>query len=83
VTTTGVPDDEPTGDDDDWSPLDAELVVVELLAVEEFVVAPVDVEEIPGIVWALTVARTPTLATAANATAAVSRLSSRVAASRA
>jgi hypothetical protein len=91
VTATPVPDDELTEDEDDWRPVEldevelavVELLVVELVVVEAFVAAACVVDDIPGMVWALTVASTPTAATAANATPAVSWLSRRVAVSRA
>jgi hypothetical protein len=69
-TATPELDDWLTEVEVDWTPM-----LVELAAVEAFVDVGEAVET-PGIVLALTTPSRPTPATAANATAAVSRLSS-------
>ena len=66
-----------TGVVDDWSP-DEEDVDVAVVAV-----VAVDVVEVPGIVCALIAPSTPTPTSALTAAPVVSRLSSRMAASRA
>jgi hypothetical protein len=84
-TATPEPDEELTGFGEAWTPAEAvpELVddVPEL--VDVLAVAPEEVVEFPGIVYALTVPRMPTPATAVKARPAVRRFSILVAASRA
>ena len=74
-TATAVPDEEVTVDDEPWRLAFAELddVVALALCVEE---------EVPGMVWAATLLKTPTPATAANAIPNVSLLRSSLAAPR-
>ena len=80
MTATGALDEETTGVEDDGTVDEAEVDEDELALVAD-VVAVVDV--VPGIVYALTAVSMPTPATAANAIPVVSRLSRRIAASRA
>jgi hypothetical protein len=80
-TTTPEPDAEVTGAVDDPSPV-VELDEVDV-DVEVAVLAAWVVEEVPGMVDALTAPNTPTPATADTAAAVVRRLSRRIAASRA
>jgi hypothetical protein len=87
-TATGAAEDELTVPDEEASPLDdavVELELVELVPVEALdVLAVALVEaETPGTVIALTAPKTPTPATAATATPAVTWLSSDRARSRA
>jgi hypothetical protein len=82
VTATGGLDEETTGVDDDGTVDEAaaELDKDELELVADVLAV---VEVVPGIVYALTAVSIPTPATAANAIPVVSRLSRRIAASRA
>ncbi len=68
--------------DEDCNPDDVELDE-DVLELEVEVVAVCGLEAVPEIVLALTVLSTPTPAMAANATPVVTRLSRRMAASRA
>ncbi|HYM96360.1 MAG TPA: hypothetical protein VET26_03580 [Candidatus Sulfotelmatobacter sp.] len=79
-TATAELEDELTGVEEDWTPDEPELEAVVLV---EVVLAVPVVAVAPGLVLALTNPRTATPPTAEKAAAAVSRLRSRKAESRA